>query len=90
MVRRIHAHFMEYSNYRDRVDYRALEADVDPPSAVRYSGPRGDRWLTRSRYVPDVPYQPSWRPTLGLAWAKELARSYRMRASTELARALRR
>lgn len=89
MLRRIHAHFMDYANYRDRVDYRALQSDRSEPSRVRYSGPRGDRWLTRSLYEPDVPYQPKWRASVGMPWAKELARSARVRAATELARTLR-
>ena len=68
---------------------RALEADRSEPSRVGYSGSRGDRWLTRSLYEPAVPYQPKWRASVGMPWAKELARSVRVRAATELARTLR-
>jgi len=61
-LRKIHASYMRYINYRERVDFDRLECDDAPPSGARYEGPRGHRRLYRALCRPAVPFQPAWDP----------------------------
>lgn len=65
VVRKVLDQYRNYENYREDVDYPAMEA-ISAPAAITYSGPRGDYVLHASRYRPTTPAQPEWsaaRPT---------------------------
>lgn len=59
----IHRSYMNYANYRESIDFDALERDSGPVSAVEYRGPVGYRRLYPGLHRPQVPFQPDWKPS---------------------------
>jgi SAM-dependent methyltransferase len=74
-VRQIQKSYGRYANYRERIDFAALERDDGPVSWVDYRGPRGDRRIVPSLHTPRAPFQPVWSPTHRSARWKHAARS---------------
>lgn len=62
-VKLIQRGFMNYKNYREAIDFNALEQDAGPRSTVEYRGPTGDRRLYPALHRPQVPLQPAWSPS---------------------------
>jgi SAM-dependent methyltransferase len=54
-------------HYREAYDFDAMQRDTSEPSPIRYQGPRGDRFLYRSLFEPQVPFQPKWQPDSSLS-----------------------
>ncbi len=81
-------HRSHYVNYREAVDFDALESDDGPTSVVEYHGTVGDRRLYPGHYRAQVPFQPAWSaPTLKVR-ARHAARSVRIHGRAFLAGAL--
>lgn len=62
-IRNIHATYMNYKNYGERVDYDNLES-TDETSKIKYHGKNGDSFIFRSLYNTKMPFQPTWNPKL--------------------------
>jgi SAM-dependent methyltransferase len=84
----IHRSYMNYVNYREAIDFDALERDTGPVSAVEYRGPLGDRRLYPGLHRPQVPFQPTWNPSGSRARYRHAARSAWFHGRTLLASAI--
>ena len=60
-IKNIHKTYMNYKNYGERIDYNAMERE-DTHSGITYKGVKKDRFIFRSLYQSDMPFQPEWRP----------------------------
>jgi hypothetical protein len=49
-IQRVHQRYMKYANYRERVDFDALEKDTGEPSRARLVGTPGDQ-RSRARHA---------------------------------------
>jgi 2-polyprenyl-3-methyl-5-hydroxy-6-metoxy-1,4-benzoquinol methylase len=74
-VRGIQRSYARYANYRERLDFRALERDEGAPSRAVYRGPRGDRRIVPAFHMPRAPFQPTWSPPHARARLTHAARS---------------
>lgn len=84
MVRQVLARYRDYANYREDVDYAAMDADATE-AAIGYDGPRGDFVLDASAYRAHLPFMPDWRPTAAVRARVRLA-DWRSRLNVALAR----
>ncbi|MGD2112681.1 MAG: DUF1698 domain-containing protein [Gammaproteobacteria bacterium] len=71
--------------YTDTGRFDVLEADDSAPASISRDGTPEDRFLYRALYVPNVPYQPAWRPDSAAVKVRDLARSARIHARGGLA-----
>lgn len=62
-VKLVQRGFMNYKNYREAIDFNALEQDSGPRSTVEYRGEGGVRRLYPGLHRPQVPLQPAWAST---------------------------
>ena len=74
-VELIHRSYMKYANYREAIDFDALEHDDGPTSVAEYHGPVGDRRLYPALHRPQVPFQPAWTPSAPRVRYRHAARS---------------
>lgn len=74
-VEMIHRSYMRYANYREAIDFDALERDDGPRSSVTYQGPVGDRRLYPGLHKPQVPFQPAYTPSTTQIRYRHAARS---------------
>lgn len=74
-VRRIHRRYGRYANYRERVNFAALERDAGPPSYVTYEGATGDSRIYPGIHRPRWAFQPVWTPPNVRTRVKHVARS---------------
>jgi 2-polyprenyl-3-methyl-5-hydroxy-6-metoxy-1,4-benzoquinol methylase len=88
-IQRVHQRYMKYANYRERVDFEALEKDTGEPSRARLVGKPGDRRIYPALYQPSVPFQPAWAAPDPRSRARHAARSawFHARATLATARA---
>lgn len=88
-MQEFHTRYMNYENYRERIDLDALASDSGPVSSVHYTGPRGASRLYPALYQPAVPLQPAWRPDRAIDRYAKVARSawFHARAALGEARA---
>lgn len=88
-IQRVHQRYMQYANYRERIDFDALEKDAGAPARVRFVGTPGDRRIYPALYQPSVPFQPAWTPPGAGPRARHAARSvwFHARAAMASARA---
>lgn len=78
MVRTVLDRYADYANYREDVDYRALEADNAGQPPLAYRGPCGNYALHASAYRPHQPFEPAWTAPLAARardWAARLGAS---------------
>lgn len=73
-VRQIHRSYGRYENYRERVDFAALEAEAGPTSRVTYRGSIGDTRIYPALHAPRAPFHPAWSPRPRARW-RHAARS---------------
>jgi len=57
------AHRYRHKHYRERADFDTMSKKSEQQANITYSGPRGDRFVYRSRYESDIPFQPRWEPS---------------------------
>lgn len=62
-------------NYREAVDFGALERDAGAPSTVEYRGFTGYKRLYPGWHRPQVPLQPTWNPSASRVRYRHVARS---------------
>jgi len=71
----IHRSYMKYVNYREAIDFDALERATGPLCGVTYRGPVGHRRLYPALHRPQVPFQPAWNPATRQVRYRNAARS---------------
>ncbi len=71
----IHRQYMNYVNYREAIDFDALENDSGAHAVVEYNGPTGYRRLYPGIHRPQVPLQPTWTPSAEKVRYRNAARS---------------
>lgn len=74
-VRDIQRSYRRYANYKERLDFEALEADPAAPSRVTYRGVEGDHRIVPALHAPRAPFSPAWSPPSARAKLRHAARS---------------